>query len=457
MNRRMFLRSSLATSAALASPEFLRAAMQAEDRAGKTHTTSYPSLKGPFRLPQSWYRQATKRFQQRLAEKDLDAAVVSDPNNVNYLTGSFAVTTERPLFLVIPAKGEPAILHPGLDRDLWETWWIEDREWYFDFPHHGAFNRVTWEAGAPVDLFGWMAEGLEKRGLAKGRIGFESRPADDDLETFNKTLPAAQADWKIVGPELLHMRWVKTEEELALARVALELHDRMLEFARNYILTHGTDATDFEVGHATQAYAAQELTRSLELDGRPHKGVGITLGFECRTGQATAYPHPNQFFYQKIAKGDAIQVAGWVKVGGHGGEGYRGMQIAGPGVGELHHKLWDVHTAMTLKQQELMKAGVNCNQVAEAVLALPRAAGLEKYIYHRPAHGEGSEGHQAPYLSLGDETVLEENMTFSNEPGLYNPEGGFGYNHSNLVRVTTDGGEQMNRTPVTKEWCWIKI
>ncbi|MCI0348006.1 MAG: M24 family metallopeptidase, partial [Acidobacteriales bacterium] len=65
--------------------------------------------------------------------------------------------------------------------------------------------------------------------------------------------------------------------------------------------------------------------------------------------------------------------------------------------------------------------------------------------------------HQAPYLSLGDETILEENMTFSNEPGLYNPEGGFGYNHSNLVRVTETGGEQINQTPLTKEWCWIKL
>ena len=25
------------------------------------------------------------------------------------------------------------------------------------------------------------------------------------------------------------------------------------------------------------------------------------------------------------------------------------------------------------------------------------------------------------------------------------------------VRVTAKGGEQMNRAPLTKEWCWIKI
>ena len=144
-------------------------------------------------------------------------------------------------------------------------------------------------------------------------------------------------------------------------------------------------------------------------------------------------------------------------IGGYGGEGYRAMQIEGPGVTPLHSKMWETHNAMTLEQQKLMRAGTRCSQVAEGVLKLAKDSGLEKYVYHRPAHGEGSEGHQAPWMALGDETVLLENMTFSNEPGLYNPEGGFGYNHSNLVRVTKTGGEMINQTPLTREWCWIKI
>jgi Xaa-Pro aminopeptidase len=269
-----------------------------------------------------------------------------------------------------------------------------------------------------------------------------------------------QAEWETAGPVLLHMRMIKTPEEIALDRVAMSLHDRMMDFARNYILTHGTDATDFEVGHATEAFAASELTKYLKLTGRPHTGVGVNIGFECRTGVATAYPHPNQFFYKKIERGDALQIAAGVRIGGYGGEGYRAMQIAGPtanALDGLRSRMWEVHTAMTLHQQKLSKTGALCNEVAAGVLKLAREAGLQKYVYHRPAHGEGSEGHQAPYLSLGDKSVLEENMTFSNEPGLYNPEGGFGYNHSNLVRVTSTGGEQINQTPLTREWCWVKI
>lgn len=458
MQRRKFLESSsiALAGAALASPESARAALLAEDRAGKMPSKSYPALTGPFRLPAEWHQGTTRRFQQKLAEKKLDGAVVWTTDNIQYLTGAFATTTERSIWLYVPAKGEPAIFYPGLDRDLWQTWWVKDGEWYFDFHHHGPYNQHTWTAGPKADLFQWMLEGLKKRG-AGARLGFEGRLSDSQMRTLRRILPQTKSNSTIVDDLLMGMRQVKTEEEIALCRVGLALHDRMMAFARDYILAHGTDATDFEVQHATVAFGAAELCKYLKLDGRPHTGVGVDVSFGCRTGVATAYPHPNQFFYEKIKRGDAIQIAAGVRVGGYGGEGYRAMQIAGPAVGELHHKLWDVHTAMTLEQQKLMKAGTRCNAVAEGVLKLAKDAGLEKYVYHRPAHGEGSEGHQAPYLALGNTEVLVENMTFSNEPGLYHPAGGFGYNHSNHVRVTATGGEQMNQTPLTKEWCWIAI
>ena len=48
-------------------------------------------------------------------------------------------------------------------------------------------------------------------------------------------------------------------------------------------------------------------------------------------------------------------------------------------------------------------------------------------------------------------------MTFSNEPGLYVPEQGFGYNHSDNVLVTEKRGVQMGSVPYTKEWCFLKL
>jgi Xaa-Pro aminopeptidase len=95
--------------------------------------------------------------------------------------------------------------------------------------------------------------------------------------------------------------------------------------------------------------------------------------------------------------------------------------------------------------------------VAKAVHDYQVANGMQKYVYHRPAHGQGSEGHQAPYIALGDVTTLEEGMTFSNEPGLYDPEKGFGYNHSDCVLVTPKGGVPMGSVPLSKEWSFLRL
>jgi Xaa-Pro aminopeptidase len=67
------------------------------------------------------------------------------------------------------------------------------------------------------------------------------------------------------------------------------------------------------------------------------------------------------------------------------------------------------------------------------------------------------EGHQKPYIALGDDTVLAEGMMFSNEPGLYDRERSCGYNHSNNLLITAERGVQMNKTPLTTDWCWLTL
>jgi len=446
--RRRFL-SSAALAAGVAGS--LRASgVKTEIAPGKV-----PSLQPPFRLSEAWYRATVRRFQQRLADKKLAGAIVADPLNRNYLTGIFLTETERPNFLFVPAKGEPIGFIPGLDRDMAASWWVKEFEWYFDFPHSGGYSGHTWKAGKRDDLFVWMLKGLAKRGFGKGELGIDREPAPSLSKKFSDTL--REAKLTDISEELLGMRQVKTPEEIVLIQKAIDLHDAMLQFARGYILENGSNITDFDVRHATEEFGTRTLMAAMgsEVDGRAHKAVGISLGFGCRAGVATAYPHPNQFFFTRLAPGQAIQIASVISIGGYGGEGYRALHVEP--MNDLQKKLWEVHTEMTLRQAVLCKAGTKCQDVAADVLGIAKKAGVEKYVYHRPAHGQGMEGHQAPYLSLGDETELIENMTFSNEPGLYNLEGGYGYNHSNCVLVGKERGAIMNQTPLTKEFCWLKL
>ena len=119
--------------------------------------------------------------------------------------------------------------------------------------------------------------------------------------------------------------------------------------------------------------------------------------------------------------------------------------------------MWETVTECVRIQEAESKAGVTCSSVAEKIHKYQVRQGMQDYIYHRPAHGEGMEGHQAPWLALGDQTVLKEGMTFSVEPGLYDPKNGAGYNPSDGLLVTKDKGVLQSSVPYTKEWMYLAL
>src|SRR5574337_301166 len=218
---------------------------------------SVPSLKPPLRLPVEWYRATVRRFQARLAEQGLAGAIVTDVLNRNYLTGIFLTETERPNYLFIPAKGEPVAFIPGLDRDMAASWWIKEFEWYFDFPHSGEYNQLVWKAGPKQDLFVWMLKGLAKRGFGSAKLGMDREALPSVAKKFKETLP--EASLTDLSKILMGMRQVKTPEEIALTQKAIDLHDAMLGFARDFILAHGTAVTDFEVRRTTEEFGTRTL------------------------------------------------------------------------------------------------------------------------------------------------------------------------------------------------------
>ncbi len=445
LSRREFLKTSLSSLAVL-SASGKEIYSNQDDKIYDS-----PLFPGDDRLPVAWFKRTIERFQEKLKEARADGMLMADPNNIIYLSGYFFTPTERPCFLWIPVKGEPFLFVPGLDRDLVETWWIRNYETYFDYPHakKGGFENPQGTA----DLLQWVLKSIDRRGYPTKVIGLEHEPSKKMMERMKKVLPHSK--FVDIGHIPLNMRIVKTPEEIALIKRAMLYHDRVLEFARKYIMLKGTDATDFEVSIAATEYGNNLLFKDIKRDGRPHTAVGTRVSITVRCGIGTAYPHPNQAHHNRIKKGEAIQIAGGTRIGGYGGEGYRACHIEP--IPDLAKKMWEVHTEMTIMQWELQKEGAVARDIAKKILDHARKAGLEKYIYHRPAHGIGMEGHQAPYLSLGDQTILKEGMVFSNEPGLYNPEGGYGYNHGNTVVTRKNRGECLNETPLTKEWCWLKI
>ena len=65
---------------------------------------------------------------------------------------------------------------------------------------------------------------------------------------------------------------------------------------------------------------------------------------------------------------------------------------------------------------------------------------LESTFIHSTGHGVGLDIHEEPFISKTSETLIEENMIFTIEPGIYLPDE-FGVRIEDMVRVTADGVE----------------
>ncbi len=420
-----------------------------------------PSPSKDDRLPLSWNKATVGRFKQRLAERENEAFLVMDPLNITYLTGYWHTTTERPQAVFMNADDDdPWFFYPALDRDLVTTWWFGEGRMYFDFLHgDGAFpHEGKVQQGEKVDLFRFMLEGIKKHGIRGARIGVDGELYPSQIAKAKDVLP--NVEWIDVSEELLKMRHVKTPEELALWRRAYVYFDRAHAFARDYILAHGTDVTDYEVQAATELWINDILYRDLDLaGGAAHHGVESQVRLAVRAGPVTAYPHPNQPYYNRIGRGMALQVAGIARIGGYGHENYRAFILADDGGRFDPHmqKLWKVSRDCCDMQLALSVEGVSCSSVAYEIHKFQRASGVSKYVYHRPAHGAGVEGHQSPFIALGDYTMLRKNMCFSEEPGLYDTERGCGFNWSDTIVVGEKRGYRMSMVPYTEEWCWLKL
>ena len=263
------------------------------------------------RLPLEWHQARAKALQAYLTENGFAGAWLSDPMNIIYFTGLFFTTTERPFSVFLPADRLATIwFNPGLDRDLVKSWWATESDYYFDFQHaEGGFpNEGRVQQGEQVDLFEWVLKNLKKRGYDGKRIATDKDLSPKRLTTAGKVF-LKETKFDSIADHCEKMRMVKSPEELALWRRAYRVFDETHAFARDLLLAKGTDLTDYELGMAATEFGMGRLMSGIKRDGRPHTAVGIDLGIGVRCGVGTAYPHPNQMHYNRIQKGQALQIA----------------------------------------------------------------------------------------------------------------------------------------------------
>lgn len=163
------------------------------------------------------------------------------------------------------------------------------------------------------------------------------------------------------------------------------------------------------------------------------------------SGPNAALPH-GQPGHKQLQRGDMLTLdfGGFYR-------GYAGDMTRTVALGEASPRFRDVYRRVLDAQWkgiDTVKAGVSCKAVDEAVRSDLARYGLDVYFVHGTGHGVGLEIHELPSLSSYSESVLEENMVVTVEPGVYVPGWG-GIRIEDTVVVKPTGCEVI--TASTKE------
>jgi Xaa-Pro dipeptidase len=358
----------------------------------------------------------------------LDAICVFYPARVAYLTGFHHIPTERPIALVLGAKARSVLVVPAVEKEHAEASTSLDRiEVYFEYPgaEHpmervsailSELNAKPGRTGADHD--GYIPYWGYRGPLLSDLIG--QRPFDAELIIES-------------------LRQVKSSTEIACIQLSCDWAARAHRRMQSTIETGKTEMECYAPG-VTETLA--EMLR--EMPGwrpRGFGGNGLTSMFVA--GPSTAMPH-GFVRGHGIQKGDVLVSGASADIDGYRSELERTMIVGEPTSEQV--RAFGAMLALQTKAIEVMAPGVMAAEVELATMRLAEELGVTDKLRHHVGHSIGLEGHEAPFLDRGEETVLEAGMVFTVEPGVYVKELG-GFRHSDTVVITDDGCRVMTDYP----------
>lgn len=358
--------------------------------------------------PTSEFEGRFDRARAAMAELQVDYLLVGPSTDMVYLIDFSVRQSERMTILVLPREGMPRLVMPSFELNRIAS-----------LP--SLFEPALWEDSEdPAPLLASL--------LRNGGRGANVAVGGQLFTHFFMRIKAAAPDASYVSGDLVlePLRMRKSAYELDALRAASQAADAVFD-----------DLATMELAGASERELLQDIHRLLLEKGHDTIGGGIV-----GAGPNGAAPH-HHVSDRRIANGDAVVVDFGGVRGNYRSDITRTLHVGEPD--QEFRSVYDLVDEANAVGFEAVRPGVKAESVDAATRAVIADAGYGAYFLHRTGHGIGLDGHEAPYLVAGDGTVLEEGMTFSVEPGVY-LEGRFGVRIEDIVAVTADGAERLNRS-----------
>jgi len=364
------------------------------------------------------YSKRITKLQKKLRRKDIDALLVSQPENRRYLSG-----------------------YRGGDHGIGETSGL------LIIPASGPIYLLTdfrYQLQAEKDL-PWATVLIYKKGLLKllnnllpdlkvKRLGFESHYT---LHSFAKKMASSMKNKGIkLTPTtglVEKMRVIKDEEEIDLIRESVHLNEEVFQTIFPSI---SKKRSEMEIALAIESLMYRKGAESASFDSIVASGSNGALPH--------AVPGNN-----RIKSNRSLTIDMGLILRGYCSDMTRNF-VPGKAT-KKYIKLHRLVREAQLAGMAEVRAGVKGKDVDKAARSIIAAAGYGSYFGHGLGHGVGLAVHEEPRLSPLAGNKLKEGMIVTVEPGIYIPGWG-GIRLENMLVVRKNGSELLN-----KDMTWLDI
>ena len=370
-------------------------------------------------FPQAEFEGRWERARGGMAERGLDALLITSETNYRYLSGhptQVWFNKFRPTFMVLPRAGDPAIVAVASETSVARnSSFIRDIRPFVAFVEPGVKE---------------LAEVIQERGVAAGTIGCEFGTGQrlglplGDLQALERRLPKAR--FVDAGELLWRLRLVKSPAEIAYIRRAVEINNQAVAKALAAVKEEWSERDLY-----------RELASNVMALGADRPGY-IPVNADARAPDSlTGGPTD-----RRLQAGRMVYIDTGCTYRGYWADVARVFAV-GRATDHQRQMYRVVHRALD-RSLEAIRPGAAVADIMRATLAEFEAAGVTKYTGRlgRIGHGAGLDLTEPPSINLEDPTVIQAGMVLYVEPNFVTEEGNFILEED--VVVTPDGPEILS-------------
>ncbi|RAX53135.1 X-Pro aminopeptidase [Helicobacter sp. 16-1353] len=261
--------------------------------------------------------------------------------------------------------------------------------------------------------------------VAKDEKDIVFDPFDLNLESYNKISSKLNLKAEISFHKKLRM--IKSEDEINIIKKSQKLNKKAFKKFAKYLSRNNIDGRD-------EYYLNFKARQFLE-----HKGK-YSLSFSpiVALNKNAAKPHA-QATKDRFKKGDLILFDAGIKYNRYCSDMTRSAYYDG----EIRfsksqkfpkqiQKIYDIVLKAQKNAINKARSGMMAKEIDHIARDIILKAGYGDYFTHSTGHGIGLDIHEFPIISRKSDTIIEDGMVFSIEPGIYIPND-FGIRIEDLV------------------------